>query len=456
MGNGVIAARATPAGKGGIGIIRLSGAGCLELAAGCFSSHKLRDIKKARPNRMYFGRIGADGIYDEGYFVYFPGPRSFTGEDSAEFQCHGGPAIIGAVLNKLYELGAKPAARGEFTKRAFLNGRLTLSDAEGVAAVIEADNTAALKAAYRLMKGGISKEISGMRDALTGLIAAAEAELDYPEELFSLGEQNFKILSSILSRAEELLASAKRGELIERGANVVLLGAPNTGKSSLLNRILKRDRAIVTDIPGTTRDTLEESIEYKGVRLNFIDTAGLREDTGLIEKKGIERSLEAARGADVILYTVDSPEYCAGKDIRPDLDFLREYKDAAIFIVFNKSDLADVLKLCQKRAERDAESYGYFSVSAISGEGIERLLDRVFGLFSGIGDLETLTLNRHVDAVRSALCSLRSAEESFFKEGLECVLVDLKNAWLALGEITGQSVSEEIIDKIFSEFCLGK
>ncbi|MDR3263133.1 MAG: tRNA uridine-5-carboxymethylaminomethyl(34) synthesis GTPase MnmE [Clostridiales bacterium] len=455
----IIAAQSTAAGKGGIGIIRMTGKGCLDIAAKIFTSGGLKDVIKAKPNVMYFGRIDAGAAKDKGYLVYFKEPHSFTGEDTVEFHCHGGQAVLNAVLDGLFGLGAQPAERGEFTRRAFLNGKLALSDAEGVIDMINADSTAALKAAYRMMSGGLSKEIYSMQESLLKLIASYEAALDYPDEIGTETVAHTAALKKLADRAAALIAASNKSATVKRGVNVVLIGKPNTGKSSLLNGFVKKDRAIVTDIPGTTRDTLEESFEYDGVRLNVVDTAGIREKetAGIIELKGIERSIDAAKGADIVLYVIDSPLYAEDKDACLPYGAYAEKSGEKAIAVFNKSDIKDVLTQCRGRIKKEFGGTAAFSVSAKTGDGIDKLLGYIAGLFKGgnVSDAEIMTNQRHVAALRGAYDGILSAV-SADGIGAECILVDLRNAWTKLGEITGQTATEDILDKIFSEFCLGK
>jgi tRNA U34 5-carboxymethylaminomethyl modifying GTPase MnmE/TrmE len=585
----IIAALSTPSGKGGVGIIRMSGAGCLKIASEIFESKT-----KIRHAVMNFGRIDADGIRDACYMVYFESPRSFTGEDTVEFHCHGGEALTEGVLRALYSRGAAPAMRGEFTKRAYLNGKLTLSDAEGVAEVINAENAAAVKAGYRLMSGFLSREIYSIQDDLLSIIAALEASLDYPDEIDitpfaadqnasdknntarqivaesgetdiisnALNPNNINTnavakpalnLDGIISRLDALLLSAKKTNLVKRGINIALIGKPNAGKSSLLNRFTGKDRAIVTEVAGTTRDTLEECLEFDGLRLNFVDTAGLRSQTNdPIEKKGVERSFSAAKGADIIFYVVDAESF-DGETEAADFNALKaalfpseisnfapppsanvsfEISNSSpknpanisseIIIVLNKNDIINdgidprnptelnpqnddiisqnsppwegrrggatesidpSLRAAFQRPANEAIStlshaqndgidprknaflegventfkgHEIFSVSALTGDGIDALLSTVVSRFKGTNDggAEISVNLRHADAVKSALTSVKSAKQSFRQT--ECALVDLRNAFDALGEITGQTATEDVIDAIFEKFCLGK
>ncbi|MDR2046631.1 MAG: tRNA uridine-5-carboxymethylaminomethyl(34) synthesis GTPase MnmE [Clostridiales bacterium] len=457
----IIAAPSTPRGRGGIGIIRISGEGCLKIAARLFEpkNSALKSVERAVHAVMNFGVVEADGVIDRCYMVFFRAPDSFTGEDVVEFHCHGGETLLNAVLKKLYYLGVYPAEPGEFTKRAFLNGKIRLSDAEGIIDVINADSTAALRAACRLMNGELSKETCAMQDALAGIIAGIEAVLDYPDEVDGADAESAEALGGLIAHAEFLLKSAKRTEVVKRGVNVALIGAPNAGKSSLLNRLSGRDRAIVTEIAGTTRDTVEESFEYGGVRLNLVDTAGIRADSeadGVIEKKGIERSYAAAKGADIVLLVIDADEY-ESSGFLPDTDFLKERE---VIVVFNKIDKISSISSFDENSSELRERFGeieIFGVSALTGEGTERLLNVLAERFkSGDGGAETAVNMRQGAEIADAIAHLKAASEGFFDNAAECILIDLRAAWSALGRITGQTASEALIDEIFGKFCLGK
>ncbi|MDR1906321.1 MAG: tRNA uridine-5-carboxymethylaminomethyl(34) synthesis GTPase MnmE [Clostridiales bacterium] len=480
--DGIIAAAATPSGKGGIGIIRISGKGGLTAVSEIFKSDKLANIMNAEPNYMYFGRIDADGATDNGYMVFFKAPHSFTGEDTVELHCHGGEGILSSVLTALFKRGVYPAERGEFTKRAFLNGKLSLADAEGVIEMINAESTAALKAAYRMMSGVLSKEIYSMQNALKDIMSTLEAALDYPDETdIKIGDYTV-VLCDLSARAESLINSSKKSAFIKKGVNVALIGAPNTGKSSLLNVFLKKDRAIVTDLPGTTRDTLEESFEYGGVRFNIIDTAGLRDVksvSDIIEKKGIERSYEAVKGADMVLYVVDLNSRTEGmgeslsdgvaelkkktlriSDIKPEI-FDEKFKeiagDAKTVVVFNKNDLVQFVGESRGSIKIGEEKYEYFCVSATEKEGTEDLLNFMTNLFVGNEtESELIANSRQTAALKRANESIKTALNSCGKVGTECTLLDIREAWECLGEITGETAGSDIVDGIFERFCLGK
>ena len=449
-----IAAISSPIGAGGIGIVRVSGDNALKIADAIFSfSHKSAktmsgDLRQDwKPLFMHFGTFDADDFKDVGYAVYFPAKNAYTGEDTVEFYLHGGVRIMQGALDALLRHGAVMAKNGEFTKRAFLSGRLSLADAEGVIDMINAESAAGLRAAYRLMEGDVARRINQILDKLETLIATIEATLDYPDEmedevLPSL-EKNIK---EILTAVEKLIASAKNGKIAKYGLNVALAGNPNAGKSSLMNALLKENRAIVTPVAGTTRDTVEDSFEYDGVKITLVDTAGIRESEDLVESEGIARAKRAIDTADVVLHVID-----ATSEQNDDIDL----EGKLVFNVFNKCDLLPQNKLKELKAK--ANEHEVFFVSAKTGEGVEEIAKEIAGLFkeNKVGGGEMITSARHVSALYQAKSSLESAFVS--KDAtLDVLLIDLSNAYNALGEITGKTATEDVVDSIFSRFCVGK
>ena len=429
-----IVAISTPSGKGGIGIVRLSGDDALAIAKSVFTVKSF----SIEPNYMYFGTFSGKDFSDKGYLVYFKAPHSFTGEDVVELQLHGGNRILEGAVEECIAKGATAADRGEFTKRAYLNGKLALADAEAVIDMINAESAAAVRAGFRQMQGYLAREVKHFEDMLLNLISALEASLDYPDEmedevLPSIPEVTEKVKEN-LSR---LISSAREGRLVKSGVNVALIGETNVGKSSLLNRLVGCDRAIVTDIAGTTRDTIEAAIEHNGVKINFIDTAGIRQSDDMIEMAGVERSKVTAEGADVVINVVDST-----KDEKP----LYTSDEKTVFNVYNKCDLS---KKDVKRQGND------FFVSAKYDKGVSLILDAIADICLS-GETEngsTVTSARHLSALLRAKNSLQSVDIS---APVDCILIDLKAALSALGEITGSSASEEVVDAIFKNFCVGK
>lgn len=443
-----IAAISSPIGAGGIGIVRVSGEDALRIADAIFDfAHKLDTDKKSclrqlwQPLYMHFGTFNAQDFKDVGYAVYFPAKQAYTGEDTVEFYLHGGVRIMQGALDTLLANGAVMAKNGEFTKRAFLSGRLSLADAEGVIDMINAESAAGLRAAYRLMEGDVAKRINAILDKLEELIATIEATLDYPDEMEDEVLPNLENnIKEILIKVEDLIASAKNGKIAKYGLTVTLAGNPNAGKSSLMNALLKENRAIVTPVAGTTRDTVEDSFEYDGVKITLVDTAGLRESKDIVESEGIERAKRAIENADVVLHVIDSTA-----DDKDDIDF----GDKLVFDVYNKCDVSN---------ERNvAKGNKSFVVSAKTGDGVESIAKAIASLFkeNKVEGGELITSKRHVSALYQAKRALESAFEQ--KDStLDIVLIDLTEAYNALGEITGKTATEDVVNSIFSRFCVGK
>lgn len=433
----IIAGISTPIGNGAISIVRMSGEGALEIALRFFSCKKIREGELI-PNYMYLGTFHGDNFKDRCLFVYFKAPRTYTGEDLVEFHLHGGVTVTQKVLHTLLQNGAIMAENGEFTKRAFLNGKIGLDEAEGILGIINAESETEISASYSVMQGTVSKRVKPIGDRLMKVVSMLEAWFDYPEEMEDeVNSDVFPELEAIKTDLEALLSTAKQGRMVHNGISVVLVGRPNVGKSSLLNAFLREERAIVTDIPGTTRDTIAESIVYKGVRINLLDTAGIRESTDIVERKGIERSLDAVAKADIVVYVLDAsvPE-------KPD-KAMTEGAHGKIIYVNNKVDIAE-------------EQGEYRNISALKRMGIDELLDEIVSV---VGNKrmygEMLTVDRHISAVASALDSLNNALNNRFAS-FDCLLVDLKDCLTSLLEIDGGTASEKIIDDIFSRFCVGK
>lgn len=440
-----IAAISTPVGAGAIGIVRISGDDALKVAAKIFRTSKLKDLKDAFPNMMYYGTVTAGEVSDRCLGVYFKAPKTYTGEDIFELHCHGGVRLVNEILKGCIEAGARAADKGEFTKRAFLNGKLALSDAEAVISMINAESEAQLKASYRSMTGKLSEQIYAFEEKLLDAIATMEAALDYPEEMEEESRRVAKdTVNALCKDLEKLIATAKTGSYVKQGIDVAIVGIANVGKSSTLNALTGKDRAIVTEIAGTTRDSLEERIEVNGVIINLIDTAGIRETDDKVEKLGVDRSRAIAKNSDLVLFITEAGRELTGEE----KEILISVDGSKVLYVFNKDD--------KPHAKDDRE--GIF-VSAKTGEGIERLkkeiIDRVIGGeidFSG----NIVTDSRHYDALKRAYFSLTQAKEGFDEEPAECLLVDMRDAYSALGEITGNTADESIVNAIFSKFCLGK
>lgn len=441
-----ISAIATAPGKGGVAIIRISGKTPLSIAEKMFTPVGRVKVSDFEPYRMYPGTIDAGGFSDYGLCVYFKAPASYTGEDIVEFQCHGGESVARGILKQTFRLGAKAAGRGEFTKRAFLNGKLSLASAEGVADMINGESEAEVKAGYLLYSEKLTDKVKAFQAELKTLLAGIDVSVDYPEE--DIEEQHVQELSTALQslRAElsALMAGYATGKKIKSGVTVAICGKPNTGKSSLLNRLLGYDKAIVSGVAGTTRDAVEGVLEIDGRKFNLYDTAGVRESADAIENIGIERAESIIRSADVAVFVVD---FGLGID-EEDARVLQMLQGKPLIKVVNKVDT-----LCDE-TESDADVY----TSAVTGEGIERLkallMEKSFGARSE--DSAFLIEQRHFDALQRAENSLNKAIDACLSQPLDLIGIDVKEAWDALGEITGETATEAIIEEIFSKFCVGK
>ncbi|MBL8464422.1 MAG: tRNA uridine-5-carboxymethylaminomethyl(34) synthesis GTPase MnmE [Thauera sp.] len=437
-----IAAIATAPGRGGIGVVRVSGAGLGAFALALCG-------RAPRPRTAHFTRFldEQEQAIDEGVLLYFAAPASFTGEDVLELQGHGGPVVMQMLLERCLQLGARLAEPGEFTRRAFLNGKLDLAQAEGVADLIEASTAAAARSAVRSLSGQFSEEVHRITDALIDLRMLVEATLDFPEEEIDFLERARAMprLESIRESLEGVLDRARQGALLRSGLNVVLVGAPNVGKSSLLNQLAGEERAIVTDIAGTTRDALRETIQIEGIPLHIIDTAGLRETEDRVERIGIERTWREIARADVILHLVE-----AGVTADGDLD-ARLPQGVERIVVANKIDLAG---LPPGRVE--AGGRVRLQVSARSGEGVELVrqeLLRIAG-WHAHGEDVILARERHLLALREALGHVEAAGTQL--GALELFAEELRLAQEELGTITGEFSADDLLGVIFSRFCIGK
>lgn len=436
-----IAAISTPDGRGGIGIVRISGDGAIDVASRVFSaSVKLNDVES---RKMILGTVSLNNANDKALCVVFRAPNSYTGEDVVELHCHGGISLINAVLKAVLNAGARLAGAGEFTKRAFLNGKLKLADAEGIIDIINAQSASAVNAAYRLMSGKLSNDTGVIQNKLLDLIAYLEAVMDYPEELEDEGIPDGKrITGELFDELKRLYDTKDVGRMIKNGVAVAIIGLPNAGKSSLLNCLLKSDRAIVTDVEGTTRDVVEDTLVYNGEMIRLLDTAGIRDTDNRVEKIGIDRSKEAVKGADVVVVVLDG-----AKEDGREKSLFELIKDKPYIVCVNKSDLG-----ITRRVNED-----YVVISAKTGEGTEELLKRLIDMTVKFdGDGEIITNERHAQAVKRAKDALERALNNYDDFYIDCIVNDLKEAYDALGEITGNTVNEDVIEAIFNKFCVGK
>lgn len=440
-----ISAIATPPGKGGVAIIRLSGGSPLSIAEKMFVPAGTVAVKDFEPYRLYPGRIDGGTFTDYGLCVYFKAPASYTGEDVVEFQCHGGESVARGILRQTFRLGARSAGRGEFTKRAFLNGKLSLASAEGIADMINGESEAEVKAGYLLYSEKLTEKVRLLQARLKEVLAGIDASIDYPEEDLEESETDEirTALELVLGEVTVLLAGYAKGKKIKSGVTVALCGKPNTGKSSLLNRLLGYEKAIVSEVAGTTRDAVEGILEIEGTKFNLYDTAGVRESGDRIESIGIEKAENIVRAADVVVFVADS---AAGTDAE-DARVLELARDKPLVKVVNKIDLTN------DETPTDADVL----TSAVTGEGIERLKALLYEKsFGDRGeDAAFLIEERHYAALEKAKEYLKKAVAACGGP-LELVGIDVTEAWERLGEITGETASEAIIEEIFSKFCVGK
>ena len=456
--NDTIAAISTPPGEGGISVIRISGANAFAVADHVFLGRtKLCD---APSHTAHFGKIVDDqgGLVDEVVAVTFRAPGSYTCEDVVEISCHGGYLVTQRVLERSLSAGARLAEPGEFTKRAFLNGRLDLSQAEAVADLIQSQSNAAYRSSVRQLSGELSRKIKGVRDELLNLASLLELELDFSEEDVEFADKKAvqARLEDAIVTVDELLVSYSVGRVYREGVRVTIAGKPNAGKSSLLNAILGDDRAIVSEIPGTTRDTISERVSIKGVLFRLTDTAGLRETMDKIEREGVERAKKEAREADILLLVMDLSEY----DYNGTEPLYSELEDVCVregvkFVrVWNKVDLH------KTEAPRVPRNGHIFYVSALHGDGIDTLKNGLFNLVLGenLNESSVIVTNaRHRDALSRARKSLGYALATLeSRKSGEFVALDLRSGLNALGEITGEITTEDILNNIFSRFCIGK
>ncbi len=456
MFDDTIAAIATPIGEGGLAVIRISGRDALTVADRCFKPVGKNGVlpSAAATHTIHFGHIVRNGdVVDEVLIGVMRAPRTFTREDIVEITCHGGVLPAKMVLDTVLESGARLAEPGEFTRRAFLNGRIDLAQAEAVADLIHSRTELALRAANEQLAGKLSQRINTLRDEMVKTLAHVEAHIDFPDEDIApdTKEQLLERLERGARFMEELLKTADEGQILRRGTRAAIVGRPNAGKSSLLNQLLGHDRAIVSAIPGTTRDTIEETANIRGLPVVFIDTAGLRESQDEIEIEGIRRSRRSLEAADFILHVFDQSEPLTDED----RTYLDEFSGRKRILVRNKMDLPLRLELPGNVAD------DVVSVCCLTGKGIEELKDAIRRLiWSGeIGSemFQVMINSRHQDALKRAReATLRTIEALSAGGTLELAAMDLRIAVNAVGEIVGKTTTEDLLDMIFSQFCIGK
>lgn len=451
-----IAAISTAWGEGGIGIIRLSGPKAIETALGVFHPASRPLKERYLHNGLIKGPRGA--VLDAALMAFMKGPRSATGEDVAELHCHGGPLLLKKILGEVLRRGARLALPGEFTKRAFLNGKLDLSQAEAVIDIIRAQTEAALSSASGRLQGMLSKRVALIKEGLLDLIAHLEAELDFPEDEIDEmpKEAALRVLDETGEAIRRLLLTFDEGRVIRDGIKVLILGRPNAGKSSLLNILLMEERAIVTPVPGTTRDVIEDVVNIRGLPVRLMDTAGLRETVDFVERMGVEAARSKIKDAGLILYVIDA----SAENFDEDLANLEGLRDKKVIVAMNKTDIAGMREI------PSLSGLNVAFISALTAEGIEALKDGIFreatGHARGASQVdaeqgELIVSMRHKLSLERALDGIERARVAIDK-GLprELVATDLRSSIESLGEITGETTTEDILDRIFENFCIGK
>ncbi|GIW48550.1 MAG: tRNA modification GTPase MnmE [Caloramator sp.] len=454
-----IAAISTPVGEGGIGIVRMSGKDSLSILEKIFKSYKGKNVKDMKSYTMMYGFIidpNTDEKVDEVIISYMKAPNTYTREDIVEINCHGGVVAVKRILSLVLKNGARLAEPGEFTKRAFLNGRIDLSQAEAVIDLIRAKTSESMHIALEQSQGKLSKRIKDIMNRLLGILAHIEASVDFPEDDIEnvVSSKIINDSNEIIKELEHLIKNAETGKILREGLNTSIVGKPNVGKSSLLNALLEEKRAIVTDIPGTTRDVIEEYINIRGIPVKIIDTAGIRETQDIVEKIGVEKSKEYIEKSDLILFMIDSSRPLDDED----LEIIELIKNKKVIVVINKIDLPMELNLDIIKSNFNEENIVFASIN--TEKGVEDIKQKIEDfVFSGeVKSKDIFVTNvRHKDILFKAKESiLKGIETIELGLPLDIASVEYKDAYLKLGEITGDTAAEDIIDRIFSDFCIGK
>ena len=459
-----IAAISTMSGGGSIGIIRISGIDAITIADKIFVNKKRATgfVARMSTHTVKYGFIydkDADQIIDECLITLMKGPKSYTAEDVVEINCHGGYAVMHSVLELVYKNGARPAEPGEFTKRAFLNGRIALSGAEAVMDLINAKTSQAHKAAINQLSGRLDRELNDICDKLSLCLAQIEVAIDYPEYEMEedTARQAMETLESIENQLRSMAATYSRGKIIKDGFKIAIAGKPNAGKSSLLNVLCGSDRAIVTDIPGTTRDIIDVTIDVDGIPIIITDTAGLRETEDIVEKIGVDRSYNAISDSDLMLYVIDAS--CNGEDEKELISNLISEYNMPVMVIINKTDLVD--KEVLEQYVRDFSRYDPLTISILSNLGIESIYDRFRKIFTEKGvymnNENIITSERHKQLLDRSIDAISKAKESYNNcMPIDCISYDIWECGKYLEKITGKSIEADVVETIFSKFCLGK
>ena len=453
-----ITALVTAVGESSVGIIRISGPDAIEIGSKIYKGKD--NLTEAETHTVHYGYVydsQNDKKIDEALFLLMRGPRSFTGEDVVEVQCHGGMVVLKKTLQLILRSGARLAEQGEFSKRAFLNGRLDLAQAESIMDIVQAKTDRGADLALSQLQGSLSGMVKTLREDLLEIIAFIQADIDYPDddiERLTPEEQRERI-GNVKGQIEHVLKNARKGKLIRDGLRVVIAGKPNVGKSSLLNALLGEERAIVTNIPGTTRDVIEEYINLNGIPLKIVDTAGIRETDNEVEQIGVDRAQQFMKQADLVLYVLDGNEGCT----QDDMEMIQAIHQPVVYLL-NKSDvgISDAVRETLKEKIGQAP---VLEISAKEKTGLEQLETTITDMFfSGtleVSDSILVTNVRHIQILEDSLGHM----DGFIKGidmglSVDFLVIDLQNAWEKLGKITGETVEDDLLDQIFSKFCLGK
>ena len=457
MRKDTIAAISTAMTNSGIGIVRISGEEAFDIIKRIYKGKKYKDLSKVKCHTIHYGYImDGEETIDEVLVMIMRGPHSYTGEDTVEINCHGGVFVVKKILETVIKYGARPADPGEFTKRAFLNGRMDLSQAEAVIDVINSKNEYALKSSVSQLKGNVQKKIKEVRSEIIYHTAFIETALDDPEHISvdGYGEKLRVTVDKLLEELDELLKTSDNGRIIKEGIKTVIVGKPNAGKSSLLNVLVGEDRAIVTDIAGTTRDILEESIQLQGISLNIMDTAGIRDTEDIVEKIGVDKAKAHANEADLVIYVVD-----ASRELdENDFEIMEMIQDKKSVVLLNNSDLDTVVTKDMVKVHIDKPM---IEISAKEESGIRELEETLKNMFFhgeiSFNDEVYITNIRHKTAIQNAYDSLQKVIMSIDNDMPEDFYsIDLLDAYESLGSITGETIGEDLVNEIFSKFCMGK
>lgn len=463
MKTDTIAAIATGMSNSGIGIVRISGPEAVETAEKVYrSKNGKKRLSEQKTHTVHYGYIYDGGeMIDEVMVLIMRGPNSFTAEDTVEIDCHGGMLVMKKILEAILKNGARAAEPGEFTKRAFLNGRIDLTKAEAVMDLIQSENEYALKSSVNQLKGKVYDKIKELREKIIYEIAFIESALDDPEHISTEGysDKLKVIVDDLLQELSEMIRTFDNGRIIKEGIQVVILGKPNAGKSSLLNKLLGEEKAIVTDVAGTTRDVLEQFINLDGIGIHIVDTAGIRDTEDIVEKIGVDRARDKARDADLIIYVVDSSQNLSEDDFKI-MDMMSDKKS---IILLNKSDLNTVISMeyMEEVCKDFKEDHVILNTSMTEESGLKELEETMKEMFIhgkiDINEEVTITNLRHKEALTESKDSLMLVKKSLLDEMPEDFYsIDLMNAYAALGRIIGEEVGEDLVNEIFSKFCMGK